>query len=69
MRVRVNRFDLVATYSLAALYSMSRLEHMRRDLFHFFGFLRMSTFPAFPANERNLCLGLSVGGWGRVSKV
>ncbi|OGS49168.1 MAG: hypothetical protein A3K68_03220 [Euryarchaeota archaeon RBG_16_68_13] len=39
-RVRVNGFDLVAIDSLAALYSLSRLDHPRRDLFHFFGFLR-----------------------------
>lgn len=39
-RVRVNGFDLLAVDSLDGLYSLSRLEHPRRDLFHFFGFLR-----------------------------
>src|SRR5207247_7679636 len=39
-RVRVNAFDLVALDSLAALYSLSRLNNPRRELFHFFGFLR-----------------------------
>ncbi len=42
-RVRVNRFDLVAIDSLAALYSLSHLEHPRRDLFHFFGFLKSAS--------------------------
>ena len=32
-RVRVNHFDLVAIDSLAALYSLSHLDHPRRDLF------------------------------------
>jgi len=39
-RVRMNSFDLVAVDSLAALYSLSTLGHPRRDLFHFFGFLK-----------------------------
>lgn len=39
-RVRMNGFDLVAVDSLEALYSLSRLDHPRRDLFHFFGFLK-----------------------------
>src|SRR3990172_7164785 len=39
-RVRMNAFDLVAIDSLAALYSLSTLGHPRRDLFHFFGFLK-----------------------------
>ncbi len=39
-RVRVNGFDLIAIDSLEALYSLSRLENPRRELFHFFGFLR-----------------------------
>ena len=39
-RVRMNAFDFVAIDSLAALYSLSTLGHPRRDLFHFFGFLR-----------------------------
>src|SRR5881396_4029878 len=44
-RVRVNAFDLVALDSLAALYSLSRLNNPRRELFHFFGFL-MSEVPS-----------------------
>jgi KaiC/GvpD/RAD55 family RecA-like ATPase len=39
-RVRVNGFDLIAIDSLEALYSLSHLENPRRELFHFFGFLR-----------------------------
>ncbi len=39
-RVRVNGFDLIAIDSLEALYSLSRIENPRRELFHFFGFLR-----------------------------
>ena len=39
-RVRVNKFDLVAIDSLSALYSLSHMENPRRDLFHFFGFLK-----------------------------
>ena len=39
-RVRMNGFDLVAIDSLAALYSLSSLANPRRDLFHFFGFLK-----------------------------
>src|SRR2546427_226785 len=39
-RVRVNTFDLIALDSLAALYSLSHLNNPRRELFHFFGFLK-----------------------------
>lgn len=39
-RVRVNGFDLIAIDSLEALYSLSHIENPRRELFHFFGFLR-----------------------------
>ncbi len=39
-RVRVNGFDLIAVDSLEALYSLSHMENPRRELFHFFGFLR-----------------------------
>ncbi len=39
-RVRVNGFDLIAVDSLEALYSLSHIENPRRDLFHFFAFLR-----------------------------
>jgi len=39
-RVTTNRFDLVVVDSLSALYSLSKMDHPRRDLFHFIGFLR-----------------------------
>ncbi|MCJ2669493.1 MAG: AAA family ATPase [Thermoplasmata archaeon] len=39
-RVRESHFDMVAIDSLAALYSLAQLTNPRRDLFHFFGFLR-----------------------------
>lgn len=39
-RVRESNFDIVAIDSLAALYSLAQLTNPRRDLFHFFGFLR-----------------------------
>jgi KaiC/GvpD/RAD55 family RecA-like ATPase len=39
-RVKVNGFQFLAIDSLEALYSLSRLENPRRELFHFFGFLR-----------------------------
>jgi len=39
-RVKVNKFDLVAIDSLAGLYSLTKLDNPRRDLFHFFGFLK-----------------------------
>ena len=39
-RVTANRFDLVVVDSLSALYSLSKMDNPRRDLFHFVGFLR-----------------------------
>jgi KaiC/GvpD/RAD55 family RecA-like ATPase len=50
-RVRVNHFDLIALDSLEALYSLSRLENPRRDLFHFFGFLRSLEATSFLISE------------------
>lgn len=50
-RVRVNKFDLVAIDSLAALYSLCKLENPRRDLFHFFGFLRNLDATTFLVTE------------------
>ena len=50
-RVRVNQFDLIALDSLEALYSLSRLENPRRDLFHFFGFLRSLDATSFLISE------------------
>lgn len=61
-RVRVNSFDLVAVDSLAALYSLSRLEHPRRDLFHFFGFLRSLDATTFLISE------VPSGGDGRLGR-
>jgi len=39
-RVGVNKFDLVIIDSLAALYSLTKFNNARRELFHFFGFLK-----------------------------
>jgi KaiC/GvpD/RAD55 family RecA-like ATPase len=50
-RVRMNGFDLVAIDSLEALYSLSKLEHPRRDLFHFFGFLKSLEATTFLISE------------------
>ncbi len=50
-RVRVNHFDLIAVDSLEALYSLSRLENPRRELFHFFGFLRSLNATSFLITE------------------
>ena len=50
-RVRVNRFDLIALDSLEALYSLSKMENPRRDLFHFFGFLRGLGATSFVISE------------------
>ena len=50
-RVRVNAFDLVAIDSLAALYSLSRLNNPRRELFHFFGFLKSLHATCFLISE------------------
>ena len=50
-RVRVNGFDLVAVDSLAALYSLSHLANPRRELFHFFGFLKSLKATCFLISE------------------
>jgi KaiC/GvpD/RAD55 family RecA-like ATPase len=50
-RVRVNRFDLIALDSLEALYSLCHLDTPRRDLFHFFGFLRGLDATSFLISE------------------
>lgn len=39
-RVKENEFGLVGIDSLSALYSLFKLENPRRELFHFFGFLK-----------------------------
>lgn len=61
-RVRMNGFDLVALDSLAALYSLSQLDHPRRDLFHFFGFLRSLDATTFLVSE------VASGGDGRLGR-
>jgi len=50
-RVRMNKFDLVALDSLAALYSLSHLSNPRRELFHFFAFLRSLDATCFLISE------------------
>lgn len=50
-RVKVNKFDLVAIDSLAALYSLSRMDNARRELFHFFGFLKSLDATTFLVSE------------------
>ena len=50
-RVRVNHFDLIAVDSLEALYSLSRIENPRRELFHFFGFLKRLGVTTFLISE------------------
>jgi len=61
-RVRMNGFDLVALDSLEALYSLSRLDHPRRDLFHFFGFLKSLQATTFLISE------VSSGNNGRIGR-
>ena len=61
-RVRMNDFDLVAVDSLAALYSLSSLAHPRRDLFHFFGFLKGLDATTFLISE------VPSGGDGRLGR-
>ena len=39
-RVKEDKFDIVAIDSLAALYSLFKMDNPRRDLYHFFGFLK-----------------------------
>jgi len=39
-RVSINKFDMVVIDSLAALYALTRFTNPRRELFHFFGFLK-----------------------------
>jgi len=60
-RVRMNGFDLVAIDSLAALYSLSHMDNPRRELFHFFGFLKSLQATCFLISE------VSSGANGRLS--
>src|SRR5439155_10911844 len=50
-RVKVNHFDLVAIDSLAGLYSLNKMENPRRELFHFFGFLKSLDATTFLISE------------------
>jgi len=50
-RVKVNKFDLVAIDSLAGLYSLSQMANPRRELFHFFGFLKSLPATTFLVSE------------------
>jgi KaiC/GvpD/RAD55 family RecA-like ATPase len=50
-RVKVNKFDLVAIDSLAGLYSLSHMVNPRRELFHFFGFLKSLPATTFLVSE------------------
>ncbi len=61
-RVKVNKFDLVAIDSLAALYSLTKMENPRRELFHFFGFLKSLDATTFLVSE------VPSGENGRLSK-
>ncbi|HKZ89311.1 MAG TPA: ATPase domain-containing protein [Thermoplasmata archaeon] len=61
-RVRMNGFDLVAIDSLEALYSLSKLDHPRRDLFHFFGFLKSLEATTFLISE------VPSGNGGRIGR-
>jgi len=60
-RVRMNGFDLVAIDSLAALYSLSHMDNPRRELFHFFGFLKSLQATCFLISE------VASGASGRLS--
>ena len=61
-RVNVNHFDIVAIDSLAALYSLSKMDNPRRDLFHFVGFLRSLGATTFLLSE------IPSGHEGRIAK-
>src|SRR5437867_6748331 len=50
-RVKVNKFDVVAIDSVAALYSLNKMESARRELFHFFGFLKSLDATSFLVSE------------------
>jgi len=50
-RVTTHGFDLVAIDSMAALYSLTELENPRRELFHFFGFLKRLGATIFLVSE------------------
>jgi len=50
-RVKMNKFDLVAIDSMASLYSLTQMQNPRRELFHFFGFLKGLEATTFLVSE------------------
>jgi KaiC/GvpD/RAD55 family RecA-like ATPase len=50
-RVQEDKFDIVAIDSLAALYSLFKMDNPRRDLYHFFGFLKELGTTTFMVSE------------------
>ncbi len=50
-RVKEDKFDIVAIDSLAALYSLFKMDNPRRDLYHFFGFLKDLGTTTFMVSE------------------
>jgi circadian clock protein KaiC len=50
-RVNVNDFDLVAIDSMAGLYSLTDMERPRRELFHFYSFLKSLDATTFLISE------------------
>jgi len=51
-RVKANKFDMVAVDSLFALYALNPMSNQRRELFHFFGFLKGLGATTFLISER-----------------
>jgi len=50
-RVKMNKFDLVVIDSMASLYSLTHMQNPRRELFHFFGFLKDMEATTFLVSE------------------
>jgi KaiC/GvpD/RAD55 family RecA-like ATPase len=50
-RVKMNSFDLIAIDSMASLYSLTHMQNPRRELFHFFGFLKGLEATTFLVSE------------------
>jgi len=50
-RVKMNKFDLVVIDSMASLYSLTHMQNPRRQLFHFFGFLKELEATTFLVSE------------------
>lgn len=53
-RVKDQGFDLVVLDSLPALYSLTRIDNPRRELFHFFGFLKSLRATVFLISEMHV---------------